>query len=519
MPKEMTLDIPDKYWKENNIESILNKLADYFEEDPYIIKDLISKSRQRFTIDETKLIIKAYMFANDLHRGIKRASGEPYITHPVRVAYILLEEMHLNDANSICAALLHDTIEDTGITWEFLNKHFNKDIAALVASVSKIKDLNFTSKSEEEQYNTCILLRGLMKDYRVILLKLADRLHNMRTLEYKSKAKQKEKSSETITLFAPLAERVGASIAKRELEERSFEYLNNRKYREIKANIKNYIEDHQDEIEEILLKIESILLQENISHSIRIISKNPFEVFRELRHTEKLSTIPDLITYEIVVDTKEECYLTLCYLENELHPIEAILKNYIASPKPNGYRAIETIVMGFKEHPIRLKICSKKMYLLNQYGLAALTEIYPQKSIKEIQEDLNKNNKFINALKEIDDLYKKDEEFMKQVSDEILSPQVKVYSRDGEIYNLPKGATALDFAYKIHSDIGDKAVGAIINGKEVPLKYVLKENDSITIITDDLQVSQPLENAEFVKTALAKKKIRERRNSLARKRK
>lgn len=504
-----TLDIPEYNWQDNDIESILNELSLYFQDDVYIIEELIAKAKVHFTLEETKMIIKAYIFANDLHRGIKRASGEAYITHPVRVAYILLEEMHLYDASSICAALLHDTIEDTGITREFLEKHFNEDIAGLVSSVSKIKDLNFTSKSEEEQYNTCILLRGLMKDYRVILLKLADRLHNMRTLEYKTKIKQKEKSSETLTLFVPLAQRVGATLVKKELEEKSFAYLNNRRYREIKANVKNYIENHQEEIEDIMTKIESILLSKNIKHSIRISSKNPFEVFCVLKSKEKLSSIPDLITYEIVVDTKEDCYLALCYLESFLHPIEAILKNYIASPKPNGYRAIHTIVSGFKDHPIELKICSRKMHLLNEYGLAALTELYPEKSIQEIQEELNKNNKFINALKEIDDLYQKDEEFIKQVTEEILSTQVKVYSKDGEIYNLPKGATALDFAYKIHTNVGDKAVSAIVNGKVVPLKYVLKENDSVIILIDDLQIHQPSESEEFVKTALAKKKIRE----------
>lgn len=287
MSENLEINIPNKYWQEDTIEHILAKQAEYFKEDYGLIKDLIIKASTHFTKEEVELIIKAYMVANDLHRGIKRASGEPYITHPARVAYILLEEMHLYDSNSICAALLHDTIEDTGITKEDLAKYFNEDIASLVASVSKIKDLNFTSKTEEEQYNTCILLRGLMNDYRVILLKLADRLHNMRTLEFKNKMKQKEKSSETLTLFVPLAERVGASLVKRELEDLSFFYLNNRKYREIKANTKNYIESHQKEIEEILFKINSILDTYNIKHSIRVMSKNPYEVFCKIK-TKKI---------------------------------------------------------------------------------------------------------------------------------------------------------------------------------------------------------------------------------------
>lgn len=497
-----------KHYDNYSLDYVLKQLTIYLEEDKNMIFELFNKARTHFTEEETKLIIKSFLYAYDLHRGIKRASGEPYITHPVRVAYILLDEMCLRNANSICAALLHDTIEDTGITKEFLEEYFNADIANLVASVSKIKDLDFTSKSEEEQYNTCVLIRGLMNDYRVILLKLADRLHNMRTLEYKQRAKQKEKSKETLALFVPLAERVGALKVEKELKDLALQYLNNHKYRELKANINNYKENHQKDFENILNTMEKVLLEHNINHDIRIETKGIYDTLRVLKPKEKLASIPDLIRFLIVVDSPEDCYLALCYLESVFHPIDAILRNYISNPKPNGYQAILTVVNGFQEHPVEFRICTKKMQLVNNYGLAVLGDLKPNKTIEEIKEELHQNNKFINALKDIDDLYKKDDEFMRQVTEEILSPQVRVYSKDGEMISLPKGATVLDFAYKIHSKIGDQAISAFVNNKPVLLSYVLKDLDSIQVLTNDSQLSPDKDALNYVVTALAKKKIR-----------
>lgn len=518
----------------------LKELSDYFNENTGMLVNLISEAEKHFNQNDINLILKAFACANDLHRGQKRASGEPYIIHPVWVAYILLVEMHLYDINSVCAALLHDTIEDTGITEKDLAKLFNPDIAYLVACVSKIKDLNFASQTEEEQYNTYILMKGLMKDFRVIAIKLADRIHNMRTLIYKgdknqldkylkaqnpleeikirANAKQKAKSYETLTLFVPIADRIGANLAKTELENSAFLYLNNRKYREINGNVKNYLETHQSKIEAALTKIDEILTAHNIPHHVRMQAKKPFEIFCKLKPKQKLSSIPDLITYEIVVENKKDCYLAACFLEEAFHPIEAGIKNYIAVPKSNGYRAYHTVVIVNNELPIELKICSQKMSLINNYGFSALQEIYPEKSIIEIRDELNKTNQFQKDIQSIDLLCTNYKDFSEQFTTEILSAQIEVYSKDGECYSLPKGATVLDFAYKIHSEVGNKAVGAIINGLEVPLNYVLKNNDSVNVILDENKKYQDDEYLKYVKTAQAKKKIKESQSRRIRKR-
>lgn len=508
---------------------MLENTALSFHENIHLDDELLAKARLHFTEEEVSCIHRAFLYANDLHRGQLRASGEPYIIHPVAVAYILLVESHLYDVNSICAALLHDTIEDTGITEEELAQIFNPDIAYLVASVSKIKDLNFTSQTEEEQYNTYLLIRGLMQDYRVISIKLADRIHNMRTLMYKGdkreinkykhatsmdelkikvNAKQKEKSSETLSLFVPIADRIGAYAARVELENIAFFYLNNHKYREINGNINNYLEAHQPEIEQAMDTISKVLSQHGIKHYIKAQEKKPFEVFCLLKPKQKLSSIPDLVSYEIVVPDKKDCYLAACYLEEAIHPIEAGIKNYIAVPKSNGYRAYHTIVVQ-NDFPIELKICSQKMSLINNYGFAALKEVYPEKTIAEIRDELNQMNQFQKDIQSIDSLCTNYKDFTKQFSDEILATQIEVYSKDGECYSLPKGATVLDFAFKIHSEIGNQAIGAVINGKEVPISQTLKNGDSVQVILDVNQSYQNENTLEFVTTALAKKKIHE----------
>lgn len=503
-----------------------------------MVEKLMEEAKKYFTAEEIRLIKKAYMFANDLHKGQMRKSGEPYIIHPVEVAYILLTEMNLKDANSICAALLHDTIEDTGITKEYLEKHFNKDIANLVAGVSKIKDLNFASKTEEEQYNTCVLLRSLMRDFRVILIKLADRTHNMRTMIYKGDAneiekyrganctieelplkankKQIEKCSETLTLFVPLANYVGEKAIEKELADISLMYLNNKRFRKIRKNLQGFIDSSSRSLEKTLEEVKRILEEYQIPSEIRMRSKNIYDTNGLLKKYHKLENIPGLLSFEIVVDDFKDCYLALAYLSRVFHPENQSLIDYIAVPKPNGYHAIHTILSCTDGLSIEFKICSKSMRLLNHYGLAVLNQIYPEKTMEEIKSDLSRNNKFIKALESIDSLYEKDDEFLRQINIEILKEQIKVFSKDGEAYYLPKGATVLDFAYKIHTEIGDEAVGAIVNGIDTDLNYSLKDHDVVNIVVARGKMIQDECYLDTVVTAKAKKKIKEGQAKLAR---
>ncbi len=475
---------------------------------------LIDEARKVFSKEEMALIVKAHQYAKLKHEGVYRESGEEYITHPEAVAYILFGEMHLHDANSIAAAFLHDVIEDTKTTKEEIAKYFNQDVAYLVDGVTKIKDINFTTKNELEQYNTCLLLRKSMEDYRIILIKLADRLHNMRTLEgKKSEAKRQAKSIETLQVFVPLANRTGAYLVKRNLEDLAFKFLNPSDYESCKAMVNDYTIRYQSEIEEIADNVSTFLESNGISNDIRIRFKNLYSLFREMKQNQKMATIHDLIGYEVSVAEAKDCYLTLGHIHECYQNISSYFKDYLYTPKPNGYRCMHTTVCGyktgFKEHYIQFRISTKKMALLNKYGFAVLKDLFPNKSIKEIQADLAKSDALITALEEIESLYQKDnDQFIKQIYDEVLAEQLNVYSKDGNIYTLPKKATILDFAYKIHTEVGNKAVGAIVNGIEVPLTYGLKNEDRIEVIIDEDKKYQD-DYLDYVVTALAKKKIRE----------
>lgn len=516
------------------IEKKLDELSKFYHDDLNMVKDLIFECSKHFNNEQIELIIKAYKCANDLHRGQKRKSGEPYIIHPVRVAYILLTEIHLIDSDAICAALLHDTIEDTGITEAELAKLFNSDIAYLVAGVSKIKNLDFTNKSEEEKYNDCILLRSCAKDIRVIMIKIADRLHNMRTLIYKgdktlidsykkinypieefkidSNAKQKSKSLETITLFVPLAKRIGAYLIANELEDISNMYLKNSLFREVNGNIKNFINNHANDIENILTDLENMLLKENIDHEIRAKAKNFSEVNRYLENKSgnysRISDVPGLVTFEINVEDKASCYKVLDLLLTRYKNKKIRITDYIKAAKANGYKAIHIEVEDLTGHTIVYKICSHKMKLINDHGIAALTELYPNRNIKDIQDSLNETNPFVMSLQSIGDLYKDNNSYFEHIKDEILSKQITITTKNGDKFSFPFGATILDLAFRLHTEVGARAIGAIVNGYNVSNNYVLNDGDKVNIITDDRRICQPIESLEYAMTAYAKREIR-----------
>lgn len=510
----------------------LDELSKFYNDDINMVKDLITEASKHFNKEQIELIIKAYKCANDLHRGQKRRSGEPYIIHPVRVAYILLKEMHLIDANAICAALLHDTIEDTGITESELAKLFNNEIAYLVASVSKIKDLNFINKSEEEKYNDCILLRSCAKDIRVIMIKIADRLHNMRTLIYKgdktlieyyerstcpieelkieANAKQNAKSLETITLFVPLAKRIGSYLIGDELEDLSNMYLHNRLFREINGNIKNFVNDHVEEIEIILNDLENSLLKAKIYHNIRAKKKSFSEVYKYLNSIscKSVSDVPGLLTFEINLESKEKCYEALDVLKTMYKDYEFQITDYIMNPKANGYRAIHIEVEDLMGHTIEFQICTHKMKLINDYGVSALTELYPNKSMRDIQDSLNESNTFVMFLQSIGDLYKDNNAYFHHIEKEILANQITVITKNGDEFTFPIGATVLDLAFRLHTKIGSRATGAFVNDKYVDVSYVLNDGDVVNIVVDNKKRCQPEEYVELVMTSFAKREIR-----------
>ncbi len=444
---------------------------------------LIKESSKYFTEREVLLIKKAYLMARDLHRGQKRESGEPYINHPLYVAYILLNELNLHNASSIAAALLHDTIEDCGITEEFLITHFNHDVASLVLGVTKMKDLDFSSKEEKEDYNNYLLLKYILEDYRVIYIKLADRMHNMRTLEYKNEAKRREKSAESLRIFVPLATHVGASIARSELADISFKYLNNRSYREIAGMSKDYQIKHIMEIERNLEKLKYILASIHLTPQIRARVMSNFAIYQRLIDSKKISLLPNLISYEIMVDERGEIYQVVNSIQDEFQVIPQYTKDYVVTPKNNGYQAFHLSLRGHKGIPFQIRIFTKDMFLVNRYGFAALLDIYPNKSVREIQESLIKDNEFFQALDKNYRLYKKPLELIDRTVRELLGDKIYVYVENKERYCLPETSTVADLASKIHSELRKEAIKAIVNGNEVGLDFPLKENDHVIILT------------------------------------
>lgn len=513
----------------------LDELSKLYNDDLRMIKDLVIECSKYFNKEQIELIIKAYKCANDLHRGQKRKSGEPYIIHPIRVAHIALEEMHLLDAAAICAALLHDTEEDTGITEEELAKLFTDEIAYLVTGVTKIKNLDSMDKSEEELYNDCILLRSCAKDIRVIMIKIADRLHNMRTLIYKGdksaiaaylnskapieelkivpNAKQIEKSAETLSLFVPLAELIGAHNIATELANISYMYLENSLFREINGNIKNFEREHINEIETILENLAELLNKANIAHDLRAKTKSFYEVNAYLKSMEmpsaRVSEVPGLLSFEINVDSEEECYKVEELLKKRYENKKQTFKDYIIKPKSNGYRALHILVEGISDHSIEFRICTKRMKLINDYGIAALTELYPKKSMKTIQKSLKKSNAFVKSLQSINGLYNKDNiRFFEKIREELLSGQITITTAKGDNYSIPINSTVLDLAFRIHTMLGHQAIGAIVNGIEVPNSFVLNEGDSVTILTNRGQLCQDSTSLDYVLTAYAQKEIK-----------
>ena len=470
-----------------------------------VYDELIKECQKNFNEREVLLIKKAYMIAKDLHRGQKRNSGEPYIIHPVYVAYYLLTELQLHDASSIAAALLHDTIEDCGITPAFLKEHFNQDIASLVEGVTKMKDLDFTSKEEKEDYNNYLLLKHILQDYRTIFIKLADRLHNMRTLDYKAEAKRREKSAETLRIFVPLATHVGASIAKDELADISFKYLNNSNYREIKGMSADYQIKHISEIEDTLRNLSNLLINLGITPEIRPRIMSNFAIYQGLIKNKKISLLPNLIHYQIMVDSLEDINLIAEKITENFEIMPDFTKDYIKNPRSNGYQALHLSVKGRKGIPYQICLFTKEMFLVNTYGFAALIDLEPNKSIEEIQQDLIQNSQFFHVLDKNYNLYKKPFELINESVRELLSDKINVYVANGALYCLPATSTVADLAYKIHSELKKEAIGAYVNGIEVNLDFPLKNNDRVIIITREMARLNNLNKDEEIRVLTKEK--------------
>ena len=470
------------------------------------LQDLLEKLKE-YNPDEIEIVKKAYNYADNLHSGQMRQSGEPYISHPLNVAYILAE-MHA-DRDTICAGLLHDTLEDTNITKEDISHDFNQNVANLVDGVTKLSKMNFSSKQDQNYANTRKIITGITEDVRIIIIKLADRLHNMRTLQFKSEFKQKENALETMEIFVPLAYYIGAYRIKSELEDLSLQYLKPDMYKKI-AERKMRLEESSDEcLKEMLYKIEALLNAKNIPNEIKIRTKNNYGIYKRLNEGHKLSDIHDLLALKIMVDEVANCYYTLGMIHKEYHPINDKFKDYICNPKTNMYQSLHTTVFGPDDRLVQTQIRTFDMDKVASFGLTAYWDEQKGKARDVMQEDLKQKFQFFKSLTEINSMFGDNQQFVNQVKNELFADRVYVYTTKGDIIELPKGATPIDFAYKIHTDIGNTMVGVFVNDEFVPIDYVLKNKDRVRIVTDDLSFGPREDWIDKAQTSLAKRKIRD----------
>ena len=430
---------------------------------------------------ELKTITKAYMFAFEHHFGQKRHTGEDYIVHPLNVAYILAE---INaDYQTISAALLHDTIEDCGVTKEELETEFGTDIANLVDGVTKINKLNFKGDDEALLANHRKILVGLTEDVRVIIIKLADRLHNMRTLWILSEKSQKANSKETLEILVPIAHRLGMNKIKSELEDLSLRYSKPDVYFSIVEKLNQSKVERNANVELMKESLSKLLNDHGINHKIKGRAKSIYSIYKKLDTGRRFSDIYDLLALRIFVDKEQDCYQALGIIHSKYRPIPKRFKDYIAMPKENGYQSLHTTVFGENGQLYEIQIRTYEMDNLAEHGVASHWS-YKEKGKTMMQSAMEEKLQFFRSIMELSSEEENDETFVNSVKEDVLKSMIYVFTPKGDVIELPVGATPIDFAYRVHSKVGDSMVGAIVNGNIVPLDYKLQDNDIIKINTN-----------------------------------
>ena len=450
----------------------------------------------------TEMIERAYNFAQKSHEGQSRLTGEPFFTHTVEVAKILLG--HKLDADTIAAALLHDTVEDTPATVEDIRKNFNKEIADMVAGLTKIDRLESTSTDEETVENWRKMLIAVSHDIRIILIKLADRLHNMKTLDGLPEQRRSEKALETLNLYAPLAQRLGMFSLKNELEDLSFKYLHPQEYGELQEGVAKKSGDLEQKLNSFKAALGAVLQKEQIPHRLLARVKNHYSIYRKMRkHASDFEQIQDLLGVRIITETMLDCYRALGALHATFKPVANSFTDYIAMPKMNMYQSIHTTIF-YEGILIEVQIRTEDMHRTCEYGIAAHWR-YKQggKADAHFDEKLNWIRQWIEWQRDLT----APREFLESFQTDINLSQVFVFTPAGEVKVLPEHATPLDFAYLVHTEIGDHYSGALVNGKMVKMNSELKSGDICEIQTRKNAEPKP-QWLEAAKTARARSKIK-----------
>jgi len=451
------------------------------------------------------LIRLGYDFATIAHQGQKRKSGEDYIIHPLGVAQILAE-LQL-DAVTITAGLLHDVVEDCNISLMELEKEFGKEVALLVDGVTKLSKIAFKSKEEQQVENLRKMFIAMAKDIRVLMIKLADRLHNMRTLKHQSPGKQKEIAEETLEIFAPLAHRLGIFKLKWELEDLALRYLEEEQYYQLVQTIKMKRQEREAYMNEVIDILQENLAEMEIKADIEGRPKHFYSIYNKMvKQGKNLSEIYDLIAVRIIVDTVRDCYGTLGIIHSIWKPIPGRFKDYIAMPKPNMYQSLHTTVLGPRGEPFEIQIRTWEMHRTSEYGIAAHWR-YKEGATsadREYEDKLSWLRQILEWQREMGDA----REFMDSLKIDLFSDRVYVFTPKGDVVELSAGSVPIDFAYRVHTDVGHRCVGAKINGRIVPLDYELKTGDIVEVLTS--KTSGPSRDwLNIVKTSQAKNRIRQ----------
>lgn len=470
-------------------------------------EELIQKLKTYLKEEDFNLIDECYKFASKCHMNQKRITGEEYIYHPISVAYILAGIGA--DKETICAALLHDTIEDCGITKEEMEEMFGFEITNIVYGVTKINKLSFNDESEAMIANHRKIIVGLAEDVRVIILKLADRLNNLRTLWALPEEKQKKKAKETLKILTPIADRLGMNKIKTEMEDLAFRYLKPDLYFDIIEKLNQTKSERDGLVIEMQEKIIELLNEHGIKHEIKGRAKSIYSIYRKLEKGRRWSDIYDIYALRVFVDTEQECYQTLGLIHSKYKPIPKRFKDYVAMPKTNMYQSLHTTVFGINGTPFEIQIRTYDMDKVAESGIASHWSYKERGSVKaNLQNTMEQKLQFFKAIMELQQENLSKEEFVSSALNDVFNDTIYVFTPAGDVIELPVGSTPIDFAYKVHSNVGNHMVSAIVNGNIQTLDTPLKDNDIVRIQTSN-NAKPSKEWLKIAKTTQAKQKIKD----------